>query len=885
MKIFNYINREYVEPIDLGTLGKTYNTLEQGHKEAVKATSDLKATLANLDLNEAEAGWRQGKLAELNQIVTENTKYGNQYGALDDIIAKAGDLASDHGMIGRLQAQKDFKEYTKNLDAREDLPQDYKDYYKEKNPYYYKDTIDEKTGNIIGGTKWQPSANPTKVVPLNQIINQGLSWAAKESGGGDRTTWLDENGNPTTNYNAAYDGAVFNTSTNRWDRLSKEKINQGIKAAIETTPGAKESLNQDYDISNWKYDKAVKASDGKTPVVTDITDDNGVKLSKEQFLQKRIDPVLHSASYYNSITSNNYGAGAASYKAGKKAEAAAAAAAANAAALQQQTVTSGMVSGRNTPVDVPINVASNFLTVKNSTAQGIKSMYKNLTGKDLFIPADGNIGNMEQLLNKYNIPVAERQQLRNLVRAYNDSEKNLQSFTKDMSKEDKANFDFYTRMSAGGELKSSKNGGSKYDDEAIRNINNIYGKGDKLEINFGNDQIKKDFMNHVNAGSYDGFKALGLQEVNGKLYLPKDKMYSLPKIMASLKHAEKEANRGILGTITGLVSSRYGITPVTNNNERVDTYQGGQSYHAPNHFAINNLASLYENAADKGNDISKKYNINPTTVQLSSLNLDGNHFADGTLLDSYNKGLITKEQYTTQKAYYDESFNNVLSNTDFSQMDMYYLKDGDNIKRKVENSNERFNYGSEILQAVKDKRVTISPSVVPGITDPLSGAPIAGYNITITPDGKKEGEIKRFYIPGMVNESASRFMMNDPTVQAFNTVSILGATKSSRSLTDTNTNPKLGNITIKGLGSNQYSVDFGGVKANVGQEGAVALTAALNNYNSVKDIVMSQASENPNIQMNDRMRSTIVKSATTIGQITNTDPNAVLQRLLDDINK
>lgn len=885
MKIFNYINREHVEPIDLGTLGRTYNTLEQGHKEAVKATSDLKVTLANLDLNEAESGWRQGKLAELNQIVTENTKFGNQYGALDDVITQAGNLAADHGMIGRLQAQKDFKEYSKNLDSREDLPQDYKDFYKEKNPYYYKDTVDEKTGTIIGGTKWTPTASPTKVIPLNQLLSQGLSWAAKESGGGDRTTWLDSNGNPTSDVSKSYDGAVFNTTTNRWDRLSKEKIEQGIKAAIETTPGAKESLNQDYTISEWKYDKAVKTSDGKKPVVTDITDANGIKLTQEQYLKKKIDPMVQSSSYYNSITSNNYGPGAASYRAGKKAEAQAAAQAAQANSLQAQNITQGMMSGRNTPVDVPINVASNFLTVKNTTAQNIKSLYKDITGKELYVPADGSIANMEQLLNKHNIPVAQRQQLRGLVRTYNDSEKNLESFTKNMNKEDKANFDFYSRMTAGGELRSSANGGSKLDDKAIKTINTVYGKGDKLEINFGNDSIKKDFLNSINAGSYDGFKALGLQESNGKLYLPKDKMYSLPKVMASLKEAEKKANSGILGTIAGAVMNRFGLEPVNSNNERINKYNGGMSYYTPNHFQINDLASLYSDATEKGNNISKKYNINPTTVQLSSLNLDGDHFTDGTLLDAYNRGVISKEQYDIQKKYYDKSFDNVINNTDFSQMDMYYMEDGDNVKRKVTDSNIRFNYGSEILQAVKDKRVSISPSVVPGITDPLSGAPVAGYNVTILPDAKKGGTEKRFYIPGLVNETSSSFMMKDPTVQAFNTVSILGATKSSRNLTDYNTNPKIGNVTVQGLGANQYSVDFGGVKANMSQEGAVALTAAFNNYNSVKDAVMSEASVNPNVQMNERMRSTLVKSATTIGQLTNTDPNAVLQKLIDDINK
>ena len=111
MKTFDYISREYVPSIDLNTLGKTYDTLEQGHKEAVKAASDLEVTMANLDLNEAENEWRQQKINEIKETVAENTIYGNSYAALDNIITKAGNLASDQGMIGRLQAQKDYKAF------------------------------------------------------------------------------------------------------------------------------------------------------------------------------------------------------------------------------------------------------------------------------------------------------------------------------------------------------------------------------------------------------------------------------------------------------------------------------------------------------------------------------------------------------------------------------------------------------------------------------------------------------------------------------------------------------------------------------------------------------------------------------------------------------
>lgn len=892
MKNFNYINREHVNPIDLNILGRTYDTLEQGHQEAVKAASDLEVAMANLDLNEAESQWRQSKLNEIKQTVADNTNYGNAYGALDDIISKAGNIASDQGMIGRLQAQKDFKTYKDTLEKRTDLPEDYKEYYREANPYYYKDQIDDKTGNIIGSTKWKPIASPTQVVPLNELISQGLKWAAKESGGGEATRWIDVRGNVTNDPSQAYDGQVFNSTSSQWERLSKDKIMQGIKASIASTPGAKESIAQDYKIANWKHGKQVVANNGK-PVISDVTDRNGIVLNEEQYLFKRIDPAVQSASYYNSVNKTSYGQGLATYKAGVKAATAAASA-------QQHTMEQGMIAGRDTPVNVPIDAAANFVAVKNVAGTQLKGLYKQITGKDLFID-DGNISNMEKLLNKNNIPTEARQQIRSLVKTYNEGVSNLESYTNKMIPTDKADFEFAARIKSGGELKSSANGGSKYDDRIIQDINKLYGNGETVEISLSDDNIRKEFENIIGGGQYNGYKNLGISINNNKITIPKSAMYSTPLIFDALDKAKKSA-KNIVNEKGSFVDkyfkpdSQYTIDVLDKNAGSIDsdvswfninpkeltkTVRGTRN--------VANIVGNFRKADEIGKDIANKYKIANTSVQLSSLNLDGNHFTDGTLFDQYNKGILSKEQYDIQKKYYDQSFDNILSNTDFSQMDMYSLAEGDNVKRRVVDGAERFNFGSDILKAVKDKRVTVTPSIVPGINDPISGAPIAGYNITVLPekkDGKESKDApKRFYIPGLVNETASKYMMQDPTVQSFNAITIAGATKSTKSLTDTNVNPRLGNISVTGLGSNNYMVDFNGIRKSVNQDVAVKLTTALNNYNAVKNRFMAESYGKEGYKLNDAMKSTIANAATTIGSITGTNPNAVLEKLIDDINK
>ena len=290
--------RQQVNPIDLNVLARTYNTLEQGHQQAIQTKSQIDAQLAQLDLNEAEDAWRQEQLNKVRNALTENMQYGNAYSSLDDIVGTYGDITSSPGMIGRLRAQQDYKAYMDNLDKRTDLSEDYKNYYRAINKYNYQD-ITDKNGNVIGGSKWTPIDKEVSEVPMNQILNQALQWAAKEQGGGSQTRWLDANGKVTDDITKSITGEIYSHTKGDWQRLSKAKLAEAVKAVIENTPGAKASLEQDYKIAKWKYDQ-----NGSNP---DITDKNGILLTPEQYLAKRIDPFYNAATFYNQDSNTTYG--------------------------------------------------------------------------------------------------------------------------------------------------------------------------------------------------------------------------------------------------------------------------------------------------------------------------------------------------------------------------------------------------------------------------------------------------------------------------------------------------------------------------------------------------------------------------------------------------
>ncbi|MDA3135607.1 hypothetical protein, partial [Atlantibacter subterraneus] len=148
-----------------------------------------------------------------------------------------------------------------------DLSEDYKNYYRAVNKYNYQD-ITDKNGNVIGGSKWIPIDKEVSEIPMNQILNQALQWAAKEQGGGSQTRWLDANGKVTDDITKSVTGEIYSHTKGDWQRLSKAKLAEAVKAVIENTPGAKASLEQDYKIAKWKYDQNCSNPD--------ITDKNGI---------------------------------------------------------------------------------------------------------------------------------------------------------------------------------------------------------------------------------------------------------------------------------------------------------------------------------------------------------------------------------------------------------------------------------------------------------------------------------------------------------------------------------------------------------------------------------------------------------------------------------
>lgn len=721
--------RQQVNPIDLNVLAKTYNTLEQGHQQAIQTKSQIDAQLAQLDLNEAEDAWRQEQLNKVRNALTENMQYGNAYSSLDDIVGTYGDITSSPGMIGRLRAQQDYKTYMNNLDKRNDLSEDYKNYYRAVNKYNYQD-ITDKNGNVIGGSKWTPIDKEVSEIPMNQILNQALQWAAKEQGGGSQTRWLDANGKVTDDITKSVTGEIYSHTKGDWQRLSKAKLAEAVKAVIENTPGAKASLEQDYKIAKWKYDQ-----NGSNP---DITDKNGILLTPEQYLAKRIDPFYNAATFYNQNSNTTYGE---AWKAQL--------------ALTKQAGL-GSTTQRKQAID-------------NLTYKGTPVRIDNFMPAQAQAEITSNRQSIAGLLNKYNpdininLSTANPDDIRTSImtnitnpsdRAYAlsylndiiDNQEYINSLKVGKSQDSIDGFDTYNSIISLSDLPSNK-----YSDTYSKYVNQIFGDSSAIRQYFNNDDVYNSFISAL--GGEKKAASLGIRfgsDGNGYRYaeLPKDYHKSIYSFGKAVKEAEDTRNP--LNAFLNSAKTRffgYGDKFV-----RVDS--NGEEHHAGLPTGnkepyiglidyVDSLKSKNDAVLDGGQITSSTIGISALTPELAEINFMMNaNPEEASKLSAYKKN---KEE---------QAMMAIRSGIDLTQGEAYITSENGVFENMT--SEDRKAYTAYLRSAKENE---IIPTIV---RDPKTGD--VGVQINIAGYYDTEGKLKREPVTLLVGSGA----IDSAVIQSWN---------------------------------------------------------------------------------------------------------------------
>lgn len=849
---FNPVFRPVVNPIDLEKLGQAYDTLEQGHLKAIDTASAVEAELAKLDLNEAEDEWRQQQVNKIRSAVTNNSTYGNAYGALDDVIRENGSIMSNPGMIGRLRAQQDYKKYIDNLEKRTDIPEDYKAYFKEQNTYNYKDITDNK-GNIIGSSKWNPAVQEVSTVPMSQLLDKALQWAAKESGGGSQTRWLDSQGKVTNDITKSVTGEIYSSATNKWERLSKDKLAAAVAAVIENTPGAKASLDQDYKIAKWKYDK----SGGNNP---DITNKDGILLTPEEYLNKRIDPFYKAATYYNQTSSTTYGE---AWKAQL------------ALARQQAVAGSGGASNRAGYSDI-LTTTTNPIRIDNfvpSTAQAeISTNKQNIadllkaSNPNLDFNLDGKTSDDIKQLIKDNIkdPMEQYRALGNLE-IIDDAQDYLNGLKEGQEPDTAEAFDAYNAIISMSDLPKD----NKYAKQYSKAVNNIFGSSQAIRQYFTSDDSFDGFIASI--GGENKAKSLGITfgTKNGKKYAELSRDYN--RSLYSFAKASREGisqNTNIFGALwndlKGTVNSYWGNNVVqvgTNGDEIPVTGRDVQdnmlvgSAKSQNRIVFGDLIDFVDNRLkSKNDDLLKggKLQVGQQVVTEPTPNA-------AELVFQLQTGAIKSSEFTNQYKVAKDQAMKAIRNIDLTQTGA--LRVGDNNMFELIDSEDRKEL-TAIIRSAKENDLEIV-----AVQDFKTGE--WSPQITILGTYDNEGKLKRepitLYAPGGFDSAIVESWNNDTTFKAKKDINIYGAAGRNINLTNASAFANIDKITMipTGEGFNIYDKTNNRSLGSVSPQTAVDLRDTYYQWNDIYNLYQTGANVKP-----EAIQAIAEKTATNLANVT-----------------
>ena len=849
---FNPVFRPVVNPIDLEKLGQAYDTLEQGHLKAIDTASAVEAELAKLDLNEAEDEWRQQQVNKIRSAVTNNSTYGNAYGALDDVIRENGSIMSNPGMIGRLRAQQDYKKYIDNLEKRTDIPEDYKAYFKEQNTYNYKDITDNK-GNIIGGSKWNPAVQEVSTVPMTQLLDKALQWAAKESGGGSQTRWLDAQGKVTNDITKSVTGEIYSSATNKWERLSKDKLAAAVVAVIENTPGAKASLDQDYKIAKWKYDK----SGGNNP---DITNKDGILLTPEEYLNKRIDPFYKAATYYNQTSSTTYGEAWKAQLALARQQAAA-----GSGGASNRTGYSDILTTTTNPIRIDNFVPSTAQAEISTNKQNIADLLK-ASNPNLDFNLDGKSSNDIKQLIKDNIkdPMEQYRALGNLE-IIDDAQDYLNGLKEGQEPDTAEAFDAYNAIISMSDLPKD----NKYAKQYSKAVNNIFGSSQAIRQYFTSDDSFDGFIASI--GGENKAKSLGITfgTKNGKKYAELSRDYN--RSLYSFAKASREGisqNTNIFGALwndlKGTVNSYWGNNVVqvgTNGDEIPVTGRDVQdnmlvgSAKSQNRIVFGDLIDFVDNRLkSKNDDLLKggKLQVAQQVVTEPTPNA-------AELVFQLQTGAIKSSEFTNQYKVAKDQAMKAIRNIDLTQTGA--LRVGDNNMFELIDSEDRKEL-TAIIRSAKENELDIV-----AVQDFKTGE--WSPQITILGTYDNEGKLKRepitLYAPGGFDSAIVESWNNDTTFKAKKDINIYGAAGRNINLTNASAFANIDKITMipTGEGFNVYDKTNNRSLGSVSPQTAVDLRDTYYQWNDIYNLYQTGTNVKP-----EAIQAIAEKTATNLANIT-----------------
>ena len=615
MKFYQNVKRDLVPPIDLQVLGNTYNTLQQGHIKALELKTQLETAVSQLDMDESEDEYKAQLVDGITQAVDNNSIGGNLYYSLPEIIKQQGNIAKNPGVLGRVRANAARKAFIQNVQGM-DVDDDIKAMAIEMSPYYYEDKLDSK-GNVVGGSEWTPGYTPVKQIDFNKLITDAIKIAHPDKGSGTGAICMDSDGNRYSQYVDGTDAYVWSETEMKYERLSPDKLQAAILNAIQNTPGAMASLNQDRMVGVWKANKIQgddeEAINARIAASNGALDENGVIKSFNRYISDRINPSIYAAQYDNRFVTTKYHNDAIKAAAEKR---------------STQQALANLALGGNAFGELP-SQAGPIAIVKDSSAsdsalsvsqlnQDIKKRLRDagVEEKNLSGILYNDINKIQELLNATNNPNSAtilKEIQREIQLKGDDIEFYNQLQDSNMSKKAKDALIFQSAIDGGidpNELNQSKD--NRYINRYNNLINDYIGDSDGLIYQFNEKRIN-DIIDKY--GGEQKLTKAGYQirtENNGNktIIIPKEIVHKSGDLFDIIKQSENNPfhRKGKFGRITdGNINLYYTRTSPDNLSQSFGMFYG----------EFNRIQRQAKRQASKSTEINQEIEV-PTYVSPTS---------------------------------------------------------------------------------------------------------------------------------------------------------------------------------------------------------------------------------------------------------------------------
>lgn len=678
--------------MNINAFADAVTKLDAKYQNMAQQQSAIDMAIGQLPVNSAEDEWRMNLADEIRQQINSVENPNDRYLTA---IKSAGQIMSRPDVIGRIRAQAEYDNFVKQTQARTDIGQDVKDWAIKNNPYKYEDKRDS-SGRIIGGITWAADRTPVSTVPLNAIIEQARKWVNADAGGGvTDISFIDENGKPTSDINKGVFGLHYKKD-GKWETLSSEKIQQAINAAIETTPGAKESLQQDYDVAKWKYDN-MTAEQKKNLVGGDITDDKGFLLSPQDYIAKKVSPVIAAMQYnrqYSDIQmgngiSNYYSAMAKANKANK---------ASSAMGNGILSPYGGLVGAQTLSTPVTVDVSKQMGETYgnlNSKIASLSTLYPNLsqTSEWKRFVANGDYDGLANLANKNmtsNDPAVRANAMR-LINEITDEGQIINDYLNGLGKDDADGVRFALAIQTGSELPADNN----YTKEFVKNANTLLDGADHAAFVTQNDDQLQRILDRLQCKNVNELKTkFGLDTIThdghtGIVFRNNSRgLAPLAEAIANDSDEFWSLNNSKLVTFNsdGSVKDdksrgRFNFNPlndVYSLNQRVYGTSGATSYfnklaqtrHLVDWFKTHTAA----NAVELQKDIMGRIGRATDTRTLNTLGTKSIQLSD--LDNLHNAGQLEDSEYNTMYKKIEDNTDMQVLMHDYTQGEMFMVTGG-----------------------------------------------------------------------------------------------------------------------------------------------------------------------------------------------------------------